>query len=79
MPLVKPGLLATGVLIFQANRNNFEGALACLNTLKKCLMVLRLPLFGAPLSREAPKWLLAKAVSTAMANRHDLLDFAVNG
>jgi multiple sugar transport system permease protein len=67
LPLVKPALLAIGVLSFQANWNNFEGALIYLNTLEKYPMVLGLQFFGASLSREAPKWHLMMAMSTAMA------------
>ena len=67
LPLVKPALLAIGVLSFQANWNNFEGALIYLNTLDKYPMVLGLQFFGASLSREAPKWHLMMAMSTAMA------------
>jgi multiple sugar transport system permease protein len=67
LPLVKPALLAIGVLSFQANWNNFEGALIYLNTLEKYPMVLGLQFFGASLSREAPQWHLMMAMSTVMA------------
>ncbi|CAN5826610.1 carbohydrate ABC transporter permease [soil metagenome] len=67
LPLVKPALLAIGVLSFQANWNNFEGALIYLNTLEKYPLVLGLQFFGDSLSREAPKWHLMMAMSTAMA------------
>jgi multiple sugar transport system permease protein len=67
LPLVKPALLAIGVLSFQANWNNFEGALIYLNTLEKYPLVLGLQFFGASLSREAPKWHLMMAMSTVMA------------
>lgn len=67
LPLVKPALLAIGVLSFQANWNNFEGALIYLNTLEKYPMVLGLQFFGASLSREAPQWHLMMAMATVMA------------
>ncbi|MBA2276251.1 MAG: carbohydrate ABC transporter permease [Chloroflexia bacterium] len=67
LPLVKPALLAIGVLSFQANWNNFEGALIYLSTLEKYPMVLGLQFFGDSLSREAPKWHLMMAMATMMA------------
>ncbi|MEJ7901991.1 MAG: carbohydrate ABC transporter permease [Thermomicrobiales bacterium] len=67
LPLVKPALLAIAVLSFQANWNNFEGALIYLNTLEKYPLVLGLQFFGDSLSREAPKWHLMMAMATAMA------------
>jgi multiple sugar transport system permease protein len=67
LPLVKPALLAIGVLSFQANWNNFEGPLIYLNTLEKYPLVLGLQFFGASLSREAPQWHLMMAMSTVMA------------
>lgn len=67
LPLVKPALLAIAVLSFQANWNNFEGALIYLNTLEKYPLVLGLQFFGASLSREAPQWHLMMAMSTMMA------------
>nr|MBA3274190.1 carbohydrate ABC transporter permease [Chloroflexia bacterium] len=67
LPLVKPALLAIAVLSFQANWNNFEGALIYLNTLEKYPLVLGLQFFGDSLSQEAPKWHLMMAMATAMA------------
>jgi len=67
LPLVKPALLAIAVLSFQANWNNFEGALIYLSTLEKFPMVLGLQSYGATLSREAPKWHYMMAMSTLMA------------
>jgi multiple sugar transport system permease protein len=67
LPLVKPALLAIGVLSFQANWNNFEGGLIYLSTLEKYPLVLGLQFFGASLSREAPQWNLMMAMSTVMA------------
>jgi multiple sugar transport system permease protein len=67
LPLVKPALLAIGVLSFQANWNNFEGPLIYLSTLEKFPMILGLQFFGATLSNEAPKWHYMMAMSTLMA------------
>jgi multiple sugar transport system permease protein len=67
LPLVRPALLAIGVLSFQANWNNFEGPLIYLSTLEKYPMVLGLQFFGDTLSREAPKWHYMMAMSTMMA------------
>lgn len=67
LPLVRPALLAIAVLSFQANWNNFEGALIYLNTMQKYPMVLGLQFFGASLSREAPQWHLMMAMSAMMA------------
>jgi multiple sugar transport system permease protein len=67
LPLVKPALLAIGVLSFQANWNNFNGPLIYLNTLEKFPMILGLQFFGATLSNEAPKWHYMMAMSTLMA------------
>jgi len=67
LPLVKPALLAIGVLSFQANWNNFQGPLIYLSTLEKFPMILGLQFFGATLSNEAPKWHYMMAMSTMMA------------
>jgi len=69
LPLVKPALLAIGVLSFQANWNNFEGPLIYLNTLEKYPMVLGLQFFSESLSggSEAPKFHYMMAMSTLMA------------
>jgi multiple sugar transport system permease protein len=56
LPLVKPALLALGVLIFQGNWNNFMGPLIYLNTPVKFPMVVALKFFQESLSKEAPKW-----------------------
>jgi multiple sugar transport system permease protein len=76
LPLVKPALLAIGVLSFQANWNNFSGPLIYLNTLEKFPMILGLQFFGATLSNEAPKWHYMMAMSTLMAAPILLLFFA---
>lgn len=67
LPLVKPALLAIGVLSFQANWNNFEGALIYLNTVEKFPMVLGLQFYGETLSVEAPQWHYMMAMATLMA------------
>jgi multiple sugar transport system permease protein len=67
LPLVRPALLAIGVLSFQANWNNFEGPLIYLSTLEKYPMVLGLQFFGDTLSKEAPKWHYMMAMATLMA------------
>jgi multiple sugar transport system permease protein len=67
LPLVRPALLAIGVLSFQANWNNFDGPLIYLSTLEKYPMVLGLQFFGDTLSKEAPKWHYMMAMATLMA------------
>lgn len=67
LPLVKPALLALGVLIFQGNWNNFMGPLIYLNTPVKFPMVVALKFFQESISKEAPKWHYMMAMSTVMA------------
>ncbi|HAD05972.1 MAG TPA: sugar ABC transporter ATP-binding protein [Anaerolineaceae bacterium] len=67
LPLIKPALLALGVLIFQGNWNNFMGPLIYLNTPVKFPMVVALKFFQESLSKEAPKWHYMMAMSTVMA------------
>lgn len=67
LPLVKPALLALGVLMFQGNWNNFMGPLIYLNTTVQFPMILALKFFEASLSNEAPKWHYMMAMSTVMA------------
>lgn len=67
LPLVKPALLALGVLIFQGNWNNFMGPLIYLNSPIKFPMVVALKFFQESLSKEAPKWHYMMAMSTVMA------------
>jgi multiple sugar transport system permease protein len=67
LPLVKPALLALGVLIFQGNWNNFQGPLIYLNTTLKFPMSVALKFFQESLSKEAPKWHYMMAMSTVMA------------
>ena len=67
LPLIKPALLALGVLIFRGNWNNFMGPLIYLNTTIKFPMVVALKFFQESLSKEAPKWHYMMAMSTVMA------------
>jgi len=76
LPLIKPALLALGVLIFQGNWNNFMGPLIYLNTTLKYPMVVALKFFQESLSKEAPKWHYMMAMSTVMATPILALYFA---
>jgi multiple sugar transport system permease protein len=67
LPLIKPALLALGVLIFRGNWNNFQGPLIYLNTTIQFPMVVALKFFQESLSKEAPKWHYMMAMSTVMA------------
>jgi multiple sugar transport system permease protein len=76
LPLVKPALLALGVLIFQGNWNNFQGPLIYLNTTVKFPIVVALRFFQESLSKEAPKWHYMMAMSGVMALPILILFFA---
>ena len=67
LPLIKPAILALGVLIFQGNWNNFMGPLIYLNTTLKFPIVVALKFFQESISKEAPKWHYMMAMSTVMA------------
>jgi multiple sugar transport system permease protein len=67
LPLIKPALLALGVLIFQGNWNNFMAPLIYLNTTIKFPLIVALKFFQESLSKEAPKWHYMMAMSTVMA------------
>lgn len=67
LPLIKPALLALGVLIFQGNWNNFRAPLIYLNTTLKYPIVVALKFFQESISKEAPKWHYMMAMSTVMA------------
>ena len=68
LPLIKPALLALGVLIFQGNWNNFMGPLIYLNTTLKFPLIVALKFFQKSISSEsAPKWHYMMAMSTVMA------------
>ncbi len=69
LPLIKPVLLAVGVLSFQGNWNNFRGALIYLSTpIERFTMPLGLQFFQASLTgAEAPRWHYMMAMSSLMA------------
>lgn len=67
LPLIKPALLALGILIFRGNWNNFRGPLIYLNTTVQFPLVVALKFFQESLSHEAPKWHYMMAMSTVMA------------
>lgn len=69
LPLVKPVLLAVGVLSFQGNWNNFRSALIYLNSpIERFTLPLGLQFFQAQLTGgEAPRWHYMMAMSTLMA------------
>ena len=69
LPLIKPVLLAVGVLSFQGNWNNFRGALIYLSQpIERFTMPLGLQFFQASLTAsEAPRWHYMMAMSTLMA------------
>lgn len=69
LPLVRPALLAIGVLSFQGNWNNFRSALIYLNhPIERFTLPLGLQFFQATLTAgEAPRWHYMMAMSTLMA------------
>lgn len=67
LPLIRPALLAVGVLTFQGNWNNFQGPLIYLNSMEKFPMILGLKFFEQSLSKEAPMWNYMMAMSVLMA------------
>lgn len=67
LPLVKPALLAIGVLSFIGNWNNFMGALIYLNTGEKYPIIMALKFFEQSLSKEAPKFHYMMAMATMMS------------
>jgi len=67
IPLIKPILLAIGVLAFQANWNNFQGPLLYLSTPEKFPLAVALRFFDQSLSKEAPQWHYMMAMATMMA------------
>lgn len=67
LPLIRPALLAIGVLAFQGNWNNFQGPLIYLNTMENFPMILGLKFFEQSLSKEAPMWNYMMAMSVLMA------------
>jgi multiple sugar transport system permease protein len=69
LPLVKPALLAVGVLSFNGNWNNFQSALIYLSTNEKFSLPLGLYQFNSAIAGggEAPKWNLMMAMTVLMA------------
>lgn len=67
IPMIKPALLALGVLIFQGRWNDFMNPLIYLNTAVKFPLVMAIKFFQESLSHEAPKWNYMMAVSTVLA------------
>lgn len=67
LPLIRPALLAIGVLSFQGNWNNFQAPLIYLNSMEKFPMILGLKFFEQSLSKEAPMWNYMMAMSVLMA------------
>lgn len=67
LPLIRPALLAIGVLAFQGNWNNFQAPLIYLNSMEKFPLILGLKFFEQSLSKEAPMWNYMMAMSVLMA------------
>nr|PZN71505.1 MAG: sugar ABC transporter ATP-binding protein [Bacillota bacterium] len=67
LPLIRPALLAIGVLAFQGNWNNFQAPLIYLNSMDKFPLILGLKFFEQSLSKEAPMWNYMMAMSVLMA------------
>src|SRR5690606_23562492 len=67
LPLIRPALLAIGVLAFQGNWNNFQAPLIYLNSMEKFPLILGLKFFEQSLSKEAPMWNYMMAISVLMA------------
>jgi multiple sugar transport system permease protein len=67
LPLVRPSLLAIGVLVFIGRWNDFMGPLIYLFTTVKFPLVLAMKFFEESLSNEAPRWNYMMAISTVMA------------
>ncbi len=67
LPLVKPALLAIGVLSFIGNWNNFMGPLIYLNSGEKFPLIMALKFFEQNLSKEAPLFHYMMAMSTIMS------------
>ncbi len=67
LPLIRPIMLAIGVLSFQGNWNNFQGPLLYLNTTQTFPLALAVRFFDQSLSKEAPQWHYMMALTTMMA------------
>lgn len=66
LPLIRPVLLAVGVLSFQGNWNNFQGPLLYLSTPDKFPLAVAMRFFDQSLSLEAPQWHFMMALATIM-------------
>lgn len=67
LPLIRPIMLAIGVLSFQGNWNNFQGPLLYLSTTQTFPLALAVRFFDQSLSKEAPQWHYMMALTTMMA------------
>jgi multiple sugar transport system permease protein len=67
LPLIRPVMLAVGVLSFQANWNNFQGPILYLNTPEMFPLALAMRFFDQSLSLIAPQWQYMMAMATMMA------------
>lgn len=67
LPLIRPVLLAVGVLSFQANWNNFQGPILYLSTPELFPLALAMRFFDQSLSLIAPQWQYMMALATMMS------------
>jgi multiple sugar transport system permease protein len=66
LPLIRPVLLAVGVLSFQGNWNNFQGPILYLSTPELFPLALAMRFFDQSLSLIAPQWQYMMAMATMM-------------
>jgi multiple sugar transport system permease protein len=66
LPMVRPSLLAIGVLVFIGRWNDFMGPLIYLFTTVKYPLVLAMKFFEESISNEAPQFNYMMAISTVM-------------
>ena len=66
LPLIRPVLLAVGVLSFQGNWNNFQGPILYLSTPEMFPLALAMRFFDQSLSLIAPQWQYMMALATVM-------------
>lgn len=67
LPLIRPVMLAVGVLSFQANWNNFQGPILYLSTPEMFPLALAMRFFDQSLSLIAPQWQYMMAMATMMS------------
>lgn len=67
LPLIRPVLLAVGVLSFQANWNNFQGPILYISTPEMFPLALAMRFFDQSLSLIAPQWQYMMALATVMS------------